>query len=373
MPLLSYGRDAAVWVHGRLQEIIEASGREDATVRYFEHAWAQPSVVARVEGRSNTTVILSTHLDSLNLHLPMLLPAPGANDNAAGVAALLSVFHTLLTPPSGSETTPLKFANTLEFHFYSAEEAGFWGSTDVFANYNQRHMDIHSVLQFDMIGGPPSSHNNNNDKNTNNGKPGEIMNREMGIVTDFVHSNYIQYIKLLANEYTSINAVETVCGYACSDHAAAIRFGYPGGLMTGGRLEESDSKDKTYSGGDYSHTADDTVEKLDKELIGEFVRFGVAWGVELGFAELNTGGDGGWRGYTCDNGYPDGWMGSVRRFSAARAADPAGFGLWILVLLVMLGVARPWEEFPVVMGFGRRVRRGVRTGYARLSTRERVD
>lgn len=207
------------------------------------------------------------------------------------------------------------------------------------------YRDIHSVLQFDMIGRISP----NKDKNGIKGK-GEI-----GIVNDFLDEKFKRFIELIAKEYTDINTVDTYCGYACSDHASAIRYGYPGGLLTSGKLEDINNDD-------YSHTAYDTVDRLDLSLITEFVKFGVAWGVELGFdTEVSNGR--GERVYMCDNGYPDGWMGGVRRFSAARAADPAGFGLWILVLMVMLAVARPWEEVPVVMRVGRRVRRRVRRGY----------
>ncbi|KAK6525724.1 Leucine aminopeptidase 1 [Arthrobotrys megalospora] len=336
------GRDAAVWIHRRLESIINDSSHPNASVSFYNHTWIQPSVITRIQGVSNTTIILSTHLDSLNLYLPLLLPAPGANDDASGVSALISIISTLLSPK-----LPLHFTNTLEFHFYSAEEAGFWGSSEVLGNYNKEYRDIHSVLQFDMIGKVNTFNNNKNGKE----EPGEI-----GIVNDFLGKGFRRYIKLIVGEYTGLKAVDTYCGYACSDHASAIRFGYPGGLLTSGRLED-------VKGGDYSHTGGDTVDKLDLEGTLQFVRFGVAWGVELGFAEL---GGTGRRGYLCDNGYPDGWMGGVRRFSAARAADPVGFGLWILVLVVLLGVARPWEEFPGLMRVGRRFRRGVRRGYTVL-------
>ncbi|KAF3106393.1 Leucine aminopeptidase 1 [Orbilia oligospora] len=375
------GREASIWVFNRLKSIITLNSNEtgggvvnvNASVELFNHSWVQPSVIAKVVGGSDTTVVLSSHIDSLNLHLPLFFPAPGANDDASGVAALISIFQIII-----SSNPPIKFKNTLEFHFYSAEETGFWGSTDVFSRYNKMYRDIHSVLQFDMIGRiPPTASKatvtNNKQKENDNIQNGK---GEIGIVNDFLDEGFKRYIKLIAGEYTGINTVDTYCGYACSDHASAIRYGYPGGLLTSGKLEDVLAQED-----DVSHTRYDTMNRLDLSLITEFVRFGVAWGVGLGVADISIGnrggggggGGGGRRGYLCDNGYPDGFMGGVRRFSAARAADPLGIGLWILLLVVMLGIARPWEEVPIVMKMGRMVRRGVRRGYGVLVRREEPD
>ncbi|KAF3289825.1 Leucine aminopeptidase 1 [Orbilia oligospora] len=366
------GREASIWVFNRLKSIITLNPSEiggdvvnvNASVELFNHSWVQPSVIAKVVGGSNTTIVLSSHIDSLNLHLPHFLPAPGANDDASGVAALISIFQIII-----SSNPPIKFKNTLEFHFYSAEEPGFWGSTDVFSSYNKMYRDIHSVLQFDMIGRIPPTNNKQKGNDNIQKSKGEI-----GIVNDFLDEGFKKYIKLIAGEYTGINTVDTYCGYACSDHASAIRYGYPGGLLTSGKLEDGLARED-----DVSHTRYDTMDRLDLSLITEFVRFGVAWGVGLGVADIridNRGGgrvEDGRRGYLCDNGYPDGFMGGVRRFSAARAADPLGIGLWILMLGIMLGVARPWEEVPIVMKMGRMVRMGVRMGYGVLVRREEPD
>ncbi|KAK6512859.1 Leucine aminopeptidase 1 [Arthrobotrys conoides] len=366
------GREASIWVYNRLRSIVRnkgGGGYINASVNLFKHSWIQPSVIARIEGSSNTTIILSSHIDSLNLQLPLFLPAPGANDDASGVAALISIFQIIV-----SSTNPINFKNTLEFHFYSAEEAGFLGSADVFDNYNKMYRDIHSVLQFDMIGRITPAVAGATDNDNKGGGNGIKRKGEIGIVNDFLDEGFKKYIELIAGEYTDINTVDTFCGYACSDHASAIRYGYPGGLLTSGKLE-----DVLRGADDYSHTSSDTIDRLDLSLITEFVKFGVAWGVALGTADdiINVdrglGLEEGKRGYLCDNGYPDGWMGGVRRFSAARAADPLGFGLWILVLLVMLGLARPWEELPIVMKMGRMVRRWVRRGYRVLVRREEPD
>ncbi|EPS45299.1 hypothetical protein H072_674 [Dactylellina haptotyla CBS 200.50] len=340
----SSGRDAALWIQKRLKSV--PSGATNTTVELFQHGWKQPSVIARIPGVSNTTVILGAHIDSVNMYLPFFLAAPGANDDASGVVALLSVFDAL----SRSLLSP---TNTIELQFYAAEEAGFWGSAEVLSSYNNAHRDVHSVLQFDMIGRMASKE-----------KPA------VGIVIDYLPASFNKYLKLLVSTYLDIPAVDTACGYACSDHASAIRYGYAGGLVTAGRLEASAAED-------VSHTGSDTMERIYIDHVMEFTKLGVAYAYELGFADLGAtagGGSTGMRGYTCDLGYPDGWLGDVRRFAAARATDPLGFALWFLAVVILLALARPWEEVPWLMRMGRRVkrvfRRRSRSLYTKVAARD---
>ena len=94
-------------------------------------------------------VLLSAHLDSRAAVAPHD-PAPGADDNASGAAALLIAADLL---------ADLDFAYTIRLAFFTGEEQGMWGSyyyaRDV---YNAREK-ILGVLNLDMIawdakGGP---------------------------------------------------------------------------------------------------------------------------------------------------------------------------------------------------------------------------
>lgn len=200
----------------------------------------------------------------------------------------------------------------------------------------------------------------------------------IGGVTDYTHSPLSKYISILAETYFNPHrkgggggVVETTCGYACSDHASAMRFGYAGGLVTAGRMED-------LSNG-YSHTWGDNVGIINFGQLANVTRLGLAFAVEMAWADLNGGGSGdrvdddGMREYTCDLGYPDGWSGWLRRFAAARAADPLGLGLWYLVLLVLLLIIRPWEEFGVKVPLNPAVwaRRGWQKVYAIVRRRRR--
>ena len=50
---------------------------------------------------------------------------------------------------------------------------------------------------------------------------------EVGVVIDFTNDKLTQFNKGLIEEYLSIPYVETKFGYACSDHAAWDKAGYP--------------------------------------------------------------------------------------------------------------------------------------------------
>jgi leucyl aminopeptidase len=67
--------------------------------------------------KSEKTVIIGAHQDSINLVLPSILAAPGADDDGSGTVTILEAFRVL-----ASEEVVKGAANTIEFHWYSAEE-----------------------------------------------------------------------------------------------------------------------------------------------------------------------------------------------------------------------------------------------------------
>ncbi len=79
------------------------------------------NVVAQVIGdeRPKQVVVLGAHYDSYASGVDASILAPGAEDNATGVAAVLEAARAL----AGQ-----RFACTVQFVFFSAEELGLWGS-----------------------------------------------------------------------------------------------------------------------------------------------------------------------------------------------------------------------------------------------------
>lgn len=145
------GIESAEWLYGQVSEVVHDSGASEygATVERFDHAWGQFSIIARIPGQSNNTVVLGAHQDSINLFLPSILAAPGADDDGSGTVTILEALRALLRSETISQG---KAENTIEFHWYSAEEGGLLGSQAVYSQYKKDQREVKAMLQQDMTG-----------------------------------------------------------------------------------------------------------------------------------------------------------------------------------------------------------------------------
>lgn len=95
------------------------------------------------------TIIIGAHLDSINRQNWTVNVAtgraPGANDDGSGIALLLEIFRVL----ASEHFLPNR---SIEFHFYSAEEEGLYGSADIAANYARAGKRVAAMLQLDQCG-----------------------------------------------------------------------------------------------------------------------------------------------------------------------------------------------------------------------------
>lgn len=253
------GLDSSMWLYNKVNDLV--GDRSDVEVRLFDHNWLQKSLIVSINGTENSekTVIVGAHQDSINLLLPSALPSPGADDDGSGSVTTLEVLRVLLE--SG-----YKPKNTLEFHWYSAEELGLLGSQDVFAEYSKKGIDVRAMLQQDMTGYSAGSKQKNNNKD------------ELGVITDFVDPALTKFIELVITEYCSIPYVETQCGYACSDHSSASKNGYQSAFVIESAFENSDHN---------IHTTEDKVEYLDFDHMLEHAKLTLGYAIELSsFEEL---------------------------------------------------------------------------------------
>ena len=149
----TYGRDAATWLQKRVQDIISNSGADEAGAEMisFKHAWMQSSTIAKIPGTTDKTIVIGAHMDSINAkdYDPANAVAPGADDNGSGTVTLLEALRVLLTDPTIAKGEQ---ANTIEFHWYSAEEEGLLGSQIIFQNYKADNVDVRAMLNQDMTG-----------------------------------------------------------------------------------------------------------------------------------------------------------------------------------------------------------------------------
>lgn len=277
-----HGRQSSDWVLQKVDEIIKEAGAEDTVwVESFPHTWKQNSVIATIPGKSNSTVVIGAHQDSINLWLPSILAAPGADDDGSGTVTTMEVFRALL---NSSDIVDGKAPNTIEFHWYSAEEGGLLGSQAIFQSYEQDKRDVKAMLQQDMTGYVQ--------KTLESGQPESV-----GVITDFVDPGLTKFIKTVVEEvciyshilrtrceanlilkYCHIPWVETKCGYACSDHASASKAGYPSAFVIESAFENSNP---------HIHSTDDTIKHLSFDHMLEHARMTLGLVYELGFHDFS--------------------------------------------------------------------------------------
>lgn len=259
------GLEAATWLYTHIEGLIDATAstlrRTGATpsspvsVRRFEHAWKQFSIVVRFEASRGSlaeeTVILGAHLDSVaGFFNKATSRAPGADDDGSGSMTNLEVLRILLN---------IGFApkRPVEFHWYSGEEAGLLGSQDMAKAYKSAGRSVLSMLQVDMDG--------------YTGKQNVV-----GLVNDFVAPDVVAFMRNVITTYVDIPIAETKCKYACSDHASWTKAGYPAAFTT-----EADMKNFS----PYIHTKKDTVATIDFGHMEQFARMALGYVMELGLYE----------------------------------------------------------------------------------------
>lgn len=111
-----YGRQSSEWLLEQVQGLIKDAGADKygANARHFKHSWGQNSIIATIPGQKNSTVVVGAHQDSINLFLPSILSAPGADDDGSGTVTILETLRVLLTSKDVIEG---KGENTVEFHW----------------------------------------------------------------------------------------------------------------------------------------------------------------------------------------------------------------------------------------------------------------
>ena len=259
-----YGAESSAWLLRQVEDTVVDSGvGANVTVRPFEHPWGQNSIIATIPGKTNSTVVIGAHQDSINQWLPSVLAAPGADDDGSGTVTILEAFRVLL---SSDLVQTGQLDNTVEFHWYSAEEAGLLGSQAVFSSYQKEGRRVTAMLQQDMTGFVR--------KTIEAGEPEAV-----GVVMDYVDSGLTDFVKKVITEYCDIPFVETKCGYACSDHASASKAGYPAAFIIESAFERSS---------DMIHSTRDTIDTLSFDHMVQHAKLTLGLAYELAKADFGS-------------------------------------------------------------------------------------
>ncbi|WP_309892493.1 M20/M25/M40 family metallo-hydrolase [Archangium sp.] len=241
------GIDAANWLKTQWTTI--ANGRADVSVALFTHASAvspQPSVIATITGSThpNEVVVIGGHLDSIN-GAGSTAAAPGADDDASGVASLTEVFRVAIA-------NGYKPARTVRFMAYAAEEVGLKGSADIATSYANSGVNVVGVLQLDMTNYKGSTY-------------------DFAMVTDNTNATLNTHTtKLISTYLPGLTWTNITCGYGCSDHASWTAKGYPATMPFEATMSTSNSK---------IHTTEDTLTYMGGTAANsvKFAKLGVAF------------------------------------------------------------------------------------------------
>ena len=227
---------SARWLVGRFEELGVYEVRVDTfrtwTWQDSVEAW-NVLAVRRGTTRPDEHVILGGHYDSVSFESlsDPLAPAPGADDNASGVAAVLEAARVLAR---------YQTERTLVFACWSAEEEGLWGSRDYVARALAGSLDVVLYMNLDAVGYNAA------------GEPD-------GIVSGDSLSYAVAALAAdVADDHLGLDYVPLLQPLGASDQNSFVEAGYPA-LDT--------SSNPLYS--PYHHSANDRLEYVDTAIVRE--------------------------------------------------------------------------------------------------------
>jgi leucyl aminopeptidase len=226
-----------------------AGNRADVKVAQVSHARTpQKSVALTMTGseKPDEVIVLGGHLDSTS----NATKAPGADDNASGIASLSEVVRVLLQ----NNYRPKR---TLQFMAYAAEEVGLVGSGEIAQRHRNDGIDVLGALQLDMTNYKGSS-------------------SDIYIYEDYTDSKQNEFLRRLITTYQpDLRIGASRCGYGCSDHASWNRYGYAASFPFEARFDQANPS---------IHTANDTLEKSGGNAThaAKFARLALSYAIELG-------------------------------------------------------------------------------------------
>jgi leucyl aminopeptidase len=196
---------SATWIRDQWTTL--AAGHPGVTVEFFQHPGItpQPSVILTIPGsaQAEEIVVLGGHQDSTRsgCSTNANCVAPGADDDASGIAVLTEVIRVALA----NDFEPQR---TVQFMAYAAEEVGLEGSDHIASTYFSQGRDVVAVLQQDMTAYEGSA-------------------QDIYLYTSHTDPELNAFFGELIDTYLpSLGWANSACSYACSDHASWDSRGY---------------------------------------------------------------------------------------------------------------------------------------------------
>lgn len=226
--------------------------RTDIKVELIKHpGWPQASIVMTIEGseKADEVVIVGGHADSIAGMFGGSGRAPGADDNASGIATITETIRVLMSQN-------FKPSRTVQFMGYAAEEVGLLGSKEIAKSFQARSAKVVGVMQLDMTLFKGTA------------------DKDIVLMTDFTNAPQNEFLGKLIDEYVKVPWGYSKCGYGCSDHASWTAAGYPASFPFEASMNQINGK---------IHTANDTLQTAggDAKHAAKFAKLATAFVVEL--------------------------------------------------------------------------------------------
>ena len=213
------GKEAVIWLKSYWDKMTES--RSDIRVDYYQHKHSpQDSVIVTIEGSelSDEHIIIGGHVDSIarSIFGSKKAKAPGADDNASGIATMTEVLRIVVD-------NNYRPKHTVKFMAYAAEEVGLFGSGDIAGRYKKENKKVRGVLQLDMTNYKGSEH-------------------DIIFMTDFTNKAQNTFLASLVDKYVKVLWTYDRCGYGCSDHASWTNNGFPASMPAEAKMRDTNPK-----------------------------------------------------------------------------------------------------------------------------------
>jgi hypothetical protein len=237
--------DASTWARTQLNQMGYTTRTQSVTVNKGKSR----NIIAEKLGKGSGTrqvMIVTAHLDSINLAGGPAAPAPGADDNGSGSAGLLEIARVFKDQTS---------VHDLRLILFGGEEQGLFGSKQYVASISKAEKArISAVLNMDMIGALNS------------------QTRSVLLEGAPLSKPMISGLSKAAANHTQLK-VETSLSPFASDHVPFINAQIPAVLT----IEGADNANSNI------HSEKDTLDKIDLEIALEILRMNVAFvGEQIG-------------------------------------------------------------------------------------------
>lgn len=125
-------------------KLIEMGNNNVIYHEYHEEGYDLKNVICTLNGYSDNVILVCAHYDSRMENLEDATSrAPGADDNASGMAVLLEIANVI---------SKLHFKNTIQLAFFSGEEQGLWGSKHYAKFIKDNDIPLKKLINLDMVG-----------------------------------------------------------------------------------------------------------------------------------------------------------------------------------------------------------------------------